>query len=154
MDDAITVSNTAFFQMVEDFLLEDKSILIRVKGNSMWPFLREGDCVELNRTEKRTLKIGEVVLAKWQGRYVLHRIIFKGSKYYYLSGDNNLFQVERVKYESVIARVINCHREGKSIKVKGISLHGKAILWFLLRPLRWINVKIEKNNRKYHETTR
>lgn len=154
MDDALTVSNAAFFQMVEDFLLEDKPILIRVKGNSMLPFLREGDCVELYKSEKRAFKIGAVVLAKWQGRYVLHRIIFKGSKYCYLSGDNNLFQVERVNYESVIARVINCHREGKPIEVKGISFRYKGICWFLLRPLRWINVKIENSKKKYHETTR
>jgi hypothetical protein len=70
------------------------------------------------------------------------------------SGDNNLIQVERVNYESVIARVINCHREGKPIEVKGISFRYKGICWFLLRPLRWINVKIDNSKKKYHETTR
>lgn len=148
MDAALTVPNTEFFHMVEDFLVEDKSILFRVKGNSMLPFLREGDCVELNRPEKRAFKIGEVVLAKWKGRYVLHRIIFKGSKYYYLSGDNNLFQVERINYESVIASVINCHREGTPIEVMGMSFRWKGIFRFLLRPMRWINLKIEKSKKK------
>lgn len=154
MDDALTVSNAAFFQIVEDFLLEDKPILIRVKGNSMLPFLREGDCVELYKSEKRAFKIGEVVLAKWKGRYVLHRIIFKGNKYYYLSGDNNLFQVERINYESVLAKVINCHRGGKPIEVMGIYFRYKGICWFFLRPLRWINLKINKSKKKYHEATR
>src|SRR5690606_41912248 len=93
-------------------------------------------------------KIGEGVWDKWKGRYVLHLIIFKGNKYYCLSGDNNLYQVERMNYKSVIASVITCHREGTPIEVMGMSFRWKGIFRFLLRPMRWINLKIEKSKKK------
>ena len=131
--------------MAEDYLLEDKSVQIRIKGNSMLPFLRNGDHVELARTKKNEYKIGDVVLARWKDGYVLHRIVFKGKKYFYLTGDNNLFQVESVIPESVIAGVITGHREGHPIEVKGITFRFKGVCWFLLRPFRWILIKFKKS---------
>ena len=145
MDEALTIPNKSFFKAVEDYLIEGKSIQIKVKGNSMLPFLFNGDNIELSKIEKGACKIGEVVLAKWKDGYVLHRVIFKGRKRFYLVGDNNLFQIERINPESVIARVISAHREGSSIDIQKIGPRIKGICWFLLRPFRWIMIKLKKS---------
>jgi hypothetical protein len=59
-----------------------------VSGHSMWPFIRDGDVVEIARTPAVPV-VGAVVLAQLaDGRNPLHRIIAHKGDAWLLCGDN------------------------------------------------------------------
>ncbi|MEM1528622.1 MAG: signal peptidase I [Desulfurococcaceae archaeon] len=69
-----------------------------VKGNSMFPLLREGDVVFIVRSNPREIKEGDVIVF-WtpdNAMLVIHRVIevveVDSTPYYVTKGDNNLFR--------------------------------------------------------------
>lgn len=62
-------------------------VRMTVTGSSMWPFVRDGDLVELEPLRAMP-RAGDVLLAQCQGeRYVLHRAVRVGGEEFYLRGD-------------------------------------------------------------------
>lgn len=65
-----------------------------VKGNSMYPLLREGDIVFIARVNPRDVFVGDVIVFSTPGgRLVVHRVVevveFNGRRYFVTQGDNN-----------------------------------------------------------------
>lgn len=147
-ENVLRISNLEFFQVVEDYLTEIRSVKIRIKGSSMLPFLKNGDQVDLESINFQKFGIGEIVLARWKEGYVLHRIVLIGKQYIYLAGDNNLFQIEKVKPDSIIAKVGGANRDDASMPVTGIRSRILGMSWFLLRPARWLVYKMNKITKK------
>jgi hypothetical protein len=50
-------------------------VRFKPRGHSMEPIIRNGQAVELAPVDTSTLQLGDVVLAKVQGRYFLHKIV-------------------------------------------------------------------------------
>lgn len=73
----VVISNDIFFAEVLRVLREGKNVTIPVKGVSMLPFIRgDRDSVELEPlADARPLAVGDIVLFRVAGRYILHRII-------------------------------------------------------------------------------
>ena len=70
-----TVKNEELFADVEQIIGEGGRIRLRVKGYSMRPFLRNGtDCVNLSPIGLHRPERGMVVLFRYRGRHILHRI--------------------------------------------------------------------------------
>ena len=75
---------------VPRLLAEGKVVILkRVKGISMLPFIRGGvDSVKLRKVEG--LKVGNIVLAIFNGRPLVHRVIAIEGNRVTLMGDGNL----------------------------------------------------------------
>lgn len=82
----LIVSNDTFFEEVIALLREGKKVTVPAKGESMLPFIVGGvDSVVLEGvdggsptgTVLRTANVGDVVLFRADGRFILHRIIYK-----------------------------------------------------------------------------
>jgi len=71
----LSVANESLLPEVEKLLAEGIRVTLKVKGNSMLPFIRGGrDNVTLEAPAG--ISRGDIVLARMgQGRYVLHRVI-------------------------------------------------------------------------------
>ena len=71
----LLLNNDLFFIEVTRMLSQGRSVTLRAKGKSMYPFISSGrDTVELRKTD--TLSVGDIVLAEVPERgYVLHRIL-------------------------------------------------------------------------------
>ena len=68
--------NDCFFSLVEDDIHHGKSVRFRMKGSSMFPLLREGkDEVAVYPCKAESLKPMDVVLFRYRGRCLLHRIV-------------------------------------------------------------------------------
>lgn len=119
----VVLPNEVLLGEVAWLLGEGREVVITPKGRSMLPFIRgEVDRVKLRHTEE--LKVGDIVLAHFGGRYVMHRIIdIKGDKIT-LMGDGNLKETElgeRSEVKGVVTEIIKLgdrHRKP-----------GKAWLW-------------------------
>ena len=117
---------------------EGKTVVLPVRGNSMRPFIQNGnDCVELHPLPP-VLRKGDVVLARTsKGYYVLHRVTAISPDLLTLEGDGNIGLRETCRPSDVLARaewVIDAHKERHSLLDRRARI--KWGMWYMLRPLR------------------
>ena len=117
---------------------EGKTVVLPVRGNSMRPFIQNGnDCVELHPLPP-VLRKGDVVLARTsKGYYVLHCVTAISPDLLTLEGDGNIGLRETCRPSDVLARaewVIDAHKERHSLLDRRARI--KWRMWYMLRPLR------------------
>lgn len=117
---------------------EGKTVVLPVRGNSMRPFIQNGNnCVELHPLPP-VLRKGDVVLARTsKGYYVLHRVTVISPDLLTLEGDGNIGLRETCRPSDVLARaewVIDAHKERHSLLDRRARI--KWRMWYMLRPLR------------------
>ena len=92
----LVLPNDIFFSHVSESLAEGKTVTFIVKGCSMYPFFRNGkDRVCMAGYDGRELRKGEVILFRYRGKYVMHRIYGVetdpgGTTVYRTVGDGNV----------------------------------------------------------------
>lgn len=97
------IPNAEIFNCVIDSINNGDAVQLRVRGNSMYPCLREGDIVLLSPFEDADIKPGVVVLFAYGESHLLHRVIFRKDDKLIIQGDNVFSHVEKVKMNNVIA---------------------------------------------------
>jgi len=132
------IPNEQFFLEVKNMIKNGYKVKISVFGNSMTPFLKEGDLAVLNKFEKKHLSCGDVVLSYYNNSYILHRIVKIKGNNVILSGDGNFFQVEKININDILAKVIDVYRNNRSIKFRDYRWK----IWYKLRFFRLICSKI------------
>lgn len=89
------VANDAFFAWVDAEIAAGKPVRFRLKGNSMFPLLRNGkDVVILEKCPTESLKPMDVVLFRYRGKHVLHRIIRREGERLLIQGDGSMVAEE------------------------------------------------------------
>lgn len=128
--DKKTVPNDILIPEIGKLLSEGREVELRPKGNSMLPFIRqEKDSVVL--LKKPGVEVGDIVLAKTGGRFVLHRVYKMEGTALTLMGDGNVAGTERCTVDDVLGTVIRIVRPGgKSV------IPSKGMLWKALKPIR------------------
>src|SRR5690606_20619229 len=129
----VRIENESFFSVVKDRLDLGDRVCIPVVGKSMEPFLREKDEVLLQTARDAEIAIGDIVLAKWGQRYVLHRVVRKKADELWLAGDNNLVQIEKIASADLIAVLSEARRGGKVLAVSGTFNKSLGMLWYYRR---------------------
>ena len=146
----IILPNALFFDQVRQRLAEGKSVIIPVKGNSMMPFLKEGERLVLVPfelpIEQQDLRKGTIVLAKKDDQMLLHRVVKIKGKRIWLAGDANLVQHEGVELSDILALVDSVIREDKSFRLNKRTTNIMGMLWYWARPLRRIIRKMRVTN--------
>ena len=70
------IPNAAALHIIEESILSGSSVRLTVRGNSMAPLLLDGkDVVTLRPFDPAELKPGVIILFRYKGGFVLHRII-------------------------------------------------------------------------------
>lgn len=143
------VGNDEFFGTVISLLREGRTVTIPVKGESMLPFIEGGkDSVILEGVEEgspaegphRSAKVGDIVLFRNDGRYVVHRILaFDGDGVAEIQGDGILKAKDRCPSDRIFGRVVTILKGGKRpIDVESGSNRLKVRLWLAFSPFRRI----------------
>lgn len=100
------IPNDVFFASVEQLVGEGHSVEITIKGFSMRPFLRNGrDVVVLSPMTGVALREGMVVLFRYKGKHILHRLCRIEGERLTMEGDGNYLLQEEVGAEDVVAYV-------------------------------------------------
>ena len=133
---ARVISNEAYFAEVQRILSEGKEVRIRVKGNSMLPFIQDGDTVLLRAYQGQSLALGSNILAKDKDKFVFHRFVGKKNDQYILAGDGNLVLREYIAATDIIA-IAYMHYPQDKDKVIAINQ-----LWARLRGLGWYHMRL------------
>lgn len=136
-------ANDCFFALVETELSEGKSVKIRLKGNSMFPLLRNGrDIVVVEKCQVDFLKPMDVVLFRYKGSHVLHRIIRKDGNYLQIQGDGS-FAIEQCTINDVVGKVVKVIRSSGSItSVDSWRWTFPSRLWRFSETLRVLLLKL------------
>lgn len=128
---------------IEQVINEEGFIIREIKGNSMYPLLRNGkDVVRLIKTD--IINKGDVVLfLRKQDDYVLHRVIKCTDSGYIIKGDNCL-EKEIVSKEQIIAVMDGIYKSGRYYDKNHIKVKKYKLLRFINYPLCFIRKKIHK----------
>lgn len=140
----VIVNNQAFFDYIAPFLEEGRQVSFLVKGQSMRPFLFEGDKVLIRKPLGRPWKRGDLILARWRNAYVLHRLVKRRKKSFGLAGDANLVQIEWVEEADIIAVALSASRDDKKkYEADDAWKRMLGMCWYYLRPWRRLLAKIK-----------
>lgn len=141
------ISNDSYFEEVQRMLAEGKDVRIRIKGNSMRPFIQSGDTTLLKAYHQgEPLALGCIVLAKDSNRYILHRLVKKKKEALVLAGDGNLTLCENVERADIIAIASISYKQDNSTgrPIDSIGMRIKGLCWYHTRLLRRIFFKLKK----------
>ena len=109
----MVVHNDEFFAQVLARLDEGLTATIPVKGYSMLPFIRGGkDLVVLEKASGSVVK-DDIVLFRYGGRYVMHRVLSADGGKYDIQGDGVWLGHEHPVREQILAKATCILRAGK-----------------------------------------
>lgn len=128
--DKMKIPNNVLFEEVATVLQEGREAVILPTGKSMLPFIRE-DVDRVVLRKKDNYAVGDIVLAHFGGRYVLHRIVALDGDAVTLMGDGNLKGQEKGRTDEIVGTVSAIVRPDGRRRVPG-----KGRLWRALKPVR------------------
>lgn len=143
-NETVRINNETYFTLVKQRLDAGAQVWIPIVGKSMQPFLRERDEVLLRKTETADVTVGDIVLAQWEQRYMLHRVVRKKAGWLWLAGDNNLVQLEKVASTDLIALLVEARRGSQSIQLARPLSKVLGMVWYYLRLPRRVMVGIKR----------
>lgn len=125
------VFNDVFFAWVEEEIAQGKPVRFRLKGNSMFPLLRNmKDSVILEKCSMHDLKPMDVVLFRYRGTHVLHRIIQRTGDDLLIQGDGSIVAMEQCTVNDVVGKVTGiCRPSGKIVSVENWKWKLSSRLW-------------------------
>lgn len=127
--DKRTVANEVLLEDAAALMNEGREVSFTPLGSSMLPFIRGGkDSVWLRKLD--TVSVGDIILIRLPGRYVLHRVIATDGSTITLMGDGNIRGTEQCTPEDVLGTVVAIERNGKKKKP------GDGRFWRLIKPVR------------------
>jgi len=129
-------------------VLKDKSIILELlkynspltvmaTGNSMWPFIREGDSISFEIVNFKNIRTGDIAVYiknKNIPFIISHRVVKKTGDALIIKSDGALFRYEIIHEDDLIGRLKSITRDGKSIRLDN-RIHdrlNKIIAWFSL----------------------
>lgn len=131
----VSVPNDVLFGEVARQLAAGCSVTLRAKGGSMYPFLVDGrDWVVLRRSA--AFGPGDIVLARTERGWVLHRVAGIRPGCVTLMGDAHLRLRETCRPEDVCGVVFRIVRAGRTVDCAGRGERLWVACWRRLRPLR------------------
>lgn len=129
--------NAILLPEIISILNEGKTVTLRLRGNSMRPFLEDNRDKALMKKAEH-FKVGDPVLAEVGPKhFVLHRIVRIDNGNVTLRGDGNL-GVEHCSTADVKAEIIGFYRKGrdKLDLVNGRKWKIYSFFWMHLSPIR------------------
>jgi hypothetical protein len=100
------IPNNLFFLWVEQEIADGRSVRFRLKGTSMLPLLRgDKDEIILYPCKPADLHPLDVILFRYKGNHLLHRIIKIDGNHLYIQGDGSFMAKEECDVKDVVGKV-------------------------------------------------
>ncbi len=128
----------------EEILAKDGVFVYTNIGYSMMPLLRQRkDIIEISRKTQERCRKYDVVLYKWKGKYILHRVIKVLPEGYKVLGDHNTFIDPPVTDDMILGIMTRVIRDGKSITPDNVWYKLYVHLWCDFYPVRIFLIKVK-----------
>ena len=128
------LSNELFFAQVESLLSTGEEVEILVKGHSMTPLMLSGkDVAILRSATDADIKAGAVVLFRYRGAHVLHRIEKIEGDRITFAGDGNYKIKEITTRQDIVAVMVAVKRSsGRRVECSEKSWRWQSRAWLML----------------------
>jgi len=115
--------------LLDELIKDGKRVRLTVSGSSMFPFIRNGDVVEIEGLNSK-IRVGDVLLVRksWE-IYVLHRVVKIGKNEFFLRGDYSSCLEGPFRKEDVVARAV--------IRYCGGKIYDLSRGWYRLAGVVW-----------------
>ncbi len=134
-----TINNQLLATEIIRQLQEERSVVIRVRGNSMRPFLRDDIDLVTIEAKRNSLKCLDLVLFVYGDKYLLHRIVKMKNNIFFIRGDNNKsMNSEQIYKEKIIGIVTSVKRRNKEIKTNTLIWKIGSFIWVKTHRIRVI----------------
>ena len=132
------------------------SIRLKAMGNSMWPFIKNGDRVIIERSGFNLVHPGDVVLVDVKGNILCHRIFSKTDDWITTKADALVYLDPPTGKQDLIGRTVAIERKGRlsridkrSDRIIGLFISRAsfllAVLLLPLRPIRRVMLSFNLN---------
>ena len=135
----LELPNDLFLAEVRELMADGHTVTLRVRGNSMRPFLEDKrDSIIIAATTH--IRVGDAVLAEIRpGTYVFHRIIALDGDNVTLMGDGNVRGTEHCLRENVVANAVGFIRKGRTYSPESKKWRRYSRFWMRVTPIRrWL----------------
>lgn len=106
-----TLANEIFFAQVETEISAGRSVRFKVKGHSMYPLLRDGKDEVTISPLTCDPSVYDIVLFRYRGKHILHRIISIEGDTYTIQGDGIYISCEKCTHDDIIGVVTQIHKK-------------------------------------------
>lgn len=134
----IVMPNGAMADLIEEAVNKGETVRLRVQGNSMYPFLRNGkDVVEIQKVRAEKVRRGDIILFRYSSSFILHRVVSRKGEVVKTQGDGVWTFFETIAADQIIGvvRSVLCEN-GKMVRLDSAGWIVLARFWISLRPLR------------------
>lgn len=148
------IPNNLFFLWVEQDIAEGRSVRFRLKGTSMLPLLRgDKDEIILHPCDPANLHPMDVILFRYNGDHVLHRIIRMEGNHLYIQGDGSYVAKEECDVKDVVGKVHAIVRpSGRVVSLNSWRWRLPSFLWVKITVLKKImHIFVALKKRFEHE---
>lgn len=130
---------------VKEVVDDGGQFFLKITGNSMQPFLRNGCDVAVLSMPMSVKKYDVAFYVRDGGGVVLHRIIKIQDDFYHMCGDNQVDIEKNIRKDQIIAVMTSYIKDGKTYSCKTFSYKMKSVLWVKTRIVRKLyrNLKIK-----------
>ena len=130
----LELRNDIFFAEVERRINDGQSVTIPVKGFSMRPMMRsEKDKVILTAHSDNDIKQGVVMLFRYKGQHIMHRIVKIEGRNITFAGDGNYRKTEQATKDDIVALITTIIRpSGRTISLDSWRWRIYSTLWLAL----------------------
>lgn len=104
----MNIDNSIFFALAEEQLAGGQRVKMSLRGISMLPTLREEDVLMLEPLAGEP-QVGDVLLFRYGGGHIVHRLVKREDDTYVMQGDN-CYGAEKVGRKDIVARVVEVMR--------------------------------------------
>ena len=131
---SMKLENRLFFEQVDTLLSDSRRVTLKVRGNSMNPWLWDGrHSVVVRRHTEEDVHRGEVLFFVSDGRWIMHRLERVEGDVLTFAGDGNYRLKECVRKEDVRGVVESVVTpSGRVIRCDGWEWRVKSRLWLVL----------------------
>jgi len=118
-DGALLLPNLVQRELLFSLIARGVCFRFRAMGNSMRPFIRNGDVLTVSPPSDKPIQLGEVVAVTvpHTGRLVLHRVVVQCGEGWLVRGDNCPRADGVVPCENIIGRVTCVERQGRPVRL-------------------------------------
>ena len=127
--DKRVLPNHVLLEEAAALMEEGREVCFTPLGNSMLPFIRGGkDSVQVKKLPD--VEVGDIVLARLPGRYVMHRVFSRNGEQLVLMGDGNIAGTESCTTADILGTVTAIYKGKRTVQP------GKGRFWRALLPVR------------------
>jgi len=135
----IITDPAAFAELSAKVLTEGHALRFRAHGNSMFPFIRDGDTLTVGPAPDAAVRTGDVVF--YRGAHdtltahrVLRRMWLHGEGVFATRGDAHAGPCEEVRASQVLGRVVCVERSHRVVRADRWAWRWAGLIWARLQP--------------------